>query len=96
MSGTVDQQHHMYAPCTILNFSRIKHSQENDRNVKTKAFYLNVDKDIDKNKLHLPRNQYGHTTPPGDNSIKRGKPTTSKCIHQLLDKRKTKMRLQKN
>jgi hypothetical protein len=70
MSGGIVDQHEMFAPCTILNFSRSTYSVEKDRNINNKELYLTVGKD--NNKLCLPSNQYGLTTSPDDvNKIKK-------------------------
>ena len=63
--GVVDQ-HDMFSPCMILSFAIISYSLEKGRNINTKYFYLTVGKD-NKNKLRLPRNQYGTTPSPGNN-----------------------------
>jgi hypothetical protein len=47
MSGGVVDQHDMFAPCIILTFSRIPYSQEKERNISSKEFYLIVGKDTD-------------------------------------------------
>jgi hypothetical protein len=69
-SGVIDQ-HDMFHPCTILNFVRITYSQEKERNVNTKDYYLTVGKDTVKNELRLPCNQYRHKTSPGCNDKKK-------------------------
>ena len=72
--GVVDQ-HDMFAPCMILNFMKSKYSQEKDKLIRTKDFYLCIGKE--NNELILPSNQYGLTTIPDDE-------TKKKKIHVLL------------
>ena len=52
------------------------YSQEKDKVMRTKDIYLTVGKDMDKNELHQPMNQYRHKTSPGTD-------TKKKKIHYL-------------
>ena len=55
----------------ILNFANRMYSDEKQRIVKEKHYYLTIGKDIDNGQLHLPCNQYGTTPSPGDNKTKK-------------------------
>jgi hypothetical protein len=50
-SGVLDQNN-MVVPCAIMNFYKVTYSQENDKIMKTKQFYLAVGNDVDKSELH--------------------------------------------
>jgi hypothetical protein len=68
-SGVIDQ-HDMFASCTILNLTKSMYSQEKDKFMRTKEYYVTIGKGNDE--LRLPSNQYGLASSP-DNEKKKTK-----------------------